>query len=341
MLTLAWPWWLLLAPLPWVLRRLLPDLPRRSEAALRAPVGLTLPGSQAMPSATRVAWRALLLLWLAWLLLLLAAARPQWLDEPTGMPVTGRDVMLAVDLSGSMDERDFRTPDGWTDRLSATKKIANEFIAGRTGDRIGLILFARDAYVQAPLTFDRATVQRLLDESFIGLAGRETAIGDAIGLAVRSLTDDSGPPSGDRVLVLLTDGVNNAGALEPLQAAAIAAHRGLRIYTIGIGSEGGAGGAAEGPAGLLPRRGADLDEPTLTAIAEQTGGQYFRARDAMEMSAIYERLNELEPVISDEEGYRPVRELYAWPLGAGLVLYLMLMLPRTGLPAPRWVGRHA
>lgn len=324
MLTLAWPVCLLLLPLPWWLRRRLSPCPGGAGAALRLPAGLTLAGTATSGSARR-AGAPLWLLWLAWTLLLLAAARPQWLGEPADPPASGRDILLAIDLSGSMAERDFQTADGWLDRLSATRQVAGDFIERRTGDRIGLILFASEAYLQAPLTFDRGTVRRLLDEAFIGLAGRETAIGDAIGLALRRFDAEDTP--GERVLVLLTDGVNNTGELQPVEAAELAARRGVRIYTIGVGSEGGVGGL---PPGALPRRAADLDEPGLIRIAEMTGGHYFRATDAIELAEIYGELDRLEPVVAPASGLRARRELYPWPLAAALILFAGLLARRHG-----------
>jgi Ca-activated chloride channel homolog len=335
MLTLAWPWILVLLPLPWLLRRALRPLPLTGEAALRVPAGLGLP-AVAPGGALPRGGVMLALLWFAWALLLLAAARPQWLGEPLGLPVSGRDILLAVDLSGSMAERDFRTRDGWADRLTATKAVAGDFIDGRVGDRIGLVLFAEQAYLQAPLTFDRATARQLLDEAFLGLAGRQTAIGDAIGLGVRTLAETRVDPAGESVLVLLTDGVNNAGALDPLQGAGVARELGVRIYTIGIGSEGS---AVPDVPGMPPRRGADLDEPQLIRIAETTGGRYFRARDAMELDEIYEELDRLEPVATPEEGLRAMHELFPWPLTAAALAFAALLL--GGQNAGRWRRRVA
>ena len=171
-----------------------------------------------------------------WVLAVVAAARPQFVGEPVALPMTGRDLLLSVDLSGSMEEQDFQLNGEWVDRLTALKSVATDFIERRVGDRVGLILFGREAYLQAPLTFDRATVSTLLDESVIGLAGKETAIGDSIGLAIRTL-EDAGVEQGRRVLILLTDGANTAGAVEPRKAAELAAQRKLVIYTIGIGAD--------------------------------------------------------------------------------------------------------
>ena len=239
------------------------------------------------------------------------------------LPMTGRDLLVAIDLSGSMEEQDMQLRGSWVDRLTAIKSVGREFIERRVGDRIGLILFGREAYLQAPLTFDRKTVETLLDESAIGLAGKETAIGDAIGLAIRTL-DDAKVDAGRRVLVLLTDGANTAGSVEPLKAADLAAQRKMVIYPIGIGADSITVRSLFGLRQINPS--SDLDETTLTAIANKTGGRYFRARDADELTKIYALLDQLEPAASDERGFRPVAELFYWPLAAALVLALAAAL---------------
>jgi Ca-activated chloride channel family protein len=331
MWTLTW-WWMLFAlPLPWLVRRLVSPEPLDRDAALKVPVAAEfadLSGLRAPEAARR--WR-LAVLTLVWLLAVVAAARPQFVGEPVALPMTGRDLLLSVDLSGSMEEQDFQLNGEWVDRLTALKSVATDFIDRRLGDRIGLILFGREAYLQAPLTFDRATVSTLLDESVIGLAGKETAIGDSIGLAIRTL-EDAGVEQGRRVLLLLTDGANTAGAVEPLKAAELAAQRKVVIYTIGIGADSLTVRSLFGLREINPS--ADLDEETLTAIAEMTGGRYFRARDTTEFAEIYKILDALEPAESDERGFRPITELFYWPLGAAVVLALGAAL--VGFAATRW-----
>ena len=316
---LAW-WWMLFAlPLPWLVRRFSSADPVERDAALKVPVpgefvGLTGSGAPGAHATGR-----LLLLWGIWALVVIAAARPQHVGEPTALPVTGRDLLVAVDLSGSMEEQDFQLGGDWVDRLTATKAVAREFIDRRVGDRIGLILFGRETYLQTPLTFDRETVQTLLDESVIGLAGKETAIGDAIGLGIKTLTD-AGIEENRRVLILLTDGANTAGAVDPLKAADLARDRGMVIYAIGIGADALMVRSLFGVRQINPS--ADLDEETLTTIAEGTGGAYFRARDTEELQRIYTVLDELEPAAGEEEGFRPVAEYFYWPLGLALGLSL-------------------
>ncbi|MBK5938475.1 vWA domain-containing protein [Halochromatium roseum] len=321
-LALAWPWLLLALPVPWLVRLALPRAEVAAPAAVRVPFYRLLSQGQPHQQAAPRRWTLLLAL-LAWLLLVLAAARPQWLGEPVALPMAGRDLMLAVDISGSMTEEDMVIRGQVVDRLMAVKAVAGDFIERREGDRIGLILFGQQAYMQTPLTFDRATARTLLFESAVGLAGRETAIGDAIGLAVKRLRDQ---PSEERVLVLLTDGANTAGSIAPLKAAELASAAGVRVYTIGVGSDPRAGFGAFG----LSMGRNPIDEATLSAIAEQTGGRYFRARDVRELQGIYAALDELEPVESDQQTFRPVDELFAWPLGLALLLSAVVAASRVG-----------
>ena len=232
--------------------------------------------------------------------------------------------MLAVDLSGSMDQKDFELAGRRVDRLTATKAVASDFISRREGDRIGLILFGERAYLQVPLTLDRDTVKVLLLEAEIGLAGEKTAIGDAITLAVRRVHEQE-VAEGDQVLILLTDGANTAGEIHPLKAAELAQQVGLRIYTIGIGAESmDVSSLLGGRRSVNPS--ADLDEETLTAIAQQTGGRYFRATDTGSLQDIYALVDELEPVEEPESGFRPVKSYYYWPLGFAFALCLGLCL---------------
>ncbi|HAC35334.1 MAG TPA: BatB protein [Gammaproteobacteria bacterium] len=325
MLTLAWPWALLALPLPWLAYRLLPAISSERLRALKVPFAsdFEAPEQSASVRLSRrgLTWLALL----AWLLVVIASSRPQWFGEPVEIPVSGRDMLLAVDLSGSMEMEDFVLGDRQVDRLTATKAVASEFIQRRQGDRLGLILFGEQAYLQVPLTFDRTTVNTLLQESLIGLAGKATAIGDAIGLAVKRLREQ---PDADKVLILLTDGANTAGNVEPLQAAELAAQEGLKIYTVGIGAD------EMLVRGLFSSRrinpSAELDEATLTAIAEQTGGRYFRARDTRQMAEIYTLLDELEPTVKEKQLFRPRTSLYYWPLAGAMAISGLILLLRTG-----------
>ncbi len=331
MISLAWPWALAALPLP-LLARLLPTARAAAGAALRLPPRQALE-AQDLGVTPRQRRLTLLLAWLAWGLLVLAAARPEWLGEPVSLPLAGRDLMLAVDVSGSMEQADYLLDGRPANRLAVVKSVAGRFIERRQGDRLGLILFGSRAYLQTPLTHDRQTVEQLLGEAVIGLAGRETAIGDAIGLAVKRLRDRV---DDNRVLILLTDGSQTAGALGALEAARLAAEAGVRIYTIGIG--GGTLGV-QTPFGMLRRQASDLDPATLEAIAKASGGRYFQATDTAQLEAIYAELDRLEPSERDQRTYRPLQSLYYWPAGAALGLVLIIgLLGGGGCVFPRAEG---
>jgi len=323
MIHFAWPWLFLALPFPWFIRRFTPAVNSVEQAALKVPFldDFSIAQSQQVTQSNKP-W-ALWLAIFAWCLLVLACTRPQWLGEPIEQGVSGRDLMLAVDLSGSMEERDFIVNNQAVDRLTATKAVATEFLERRVGDRLGLILFGTNAYLQTPLTFDRKTVQILLNEAFITLAGESTAIGDAIGLAVKRLQSQK---ADSRVLILLTDGANTAGKVSPIKAAELAAQYQLKIYTIGIGADEMTVRSFFGSRKVNPSR--DLDEKTLTAIAEKTGGRYFRARNTQELEKIYQLLDELEPVEKDKQFFRPRTELFFWPLACALVLASLISLMR-------------
>lgn len=315
MIEWLWPWAFILLPLPLLIRRLLPTANSDRDAALLVPFMEDFQTAAASSSQQSGKPWLLILAAIAWLFLIIAAARPQYLGDPVELPVSGRDLMLAVDLSGSMEVEDFEINGEAVDRLTATKYVASQFIKRRKGDRIGLILFGRRAYLQTPLTFDRKTVVTLLNEAAIGLAGKETAIGDAIGLAIKRLKDEK---QQSRVLILLTDGANTAGEVSPLKAAELAAKQGLKIYTIGIGADEMIRYSIFGARRINPS--ADLDEKTLKAIARKTGGRYFRARDTQELEKIYHLLDQLEPVEKDAQSFRPVQTLYYWPLAIAFIL---------------------
>ena len=321
MIHFAWPWAFALLPLPYLVYRLAPPALAAEEAALWVPQLDPFAVARHQHGLRRRSRFELLLALLCWLLLVIACARPQWLGDPLELPVSGRDLQLAVDLSGSMQTEDFELKGSQVDRLTALKAVAEPFIEKRVGDRIGLILFGEQAYVQAPLSFDRKTVTRLLDEAAIGLAGDHTAIGDAIGLALKRA---EGNAAQHRVLILLTDGVNNAGQLPPLKAAELAAQQGLKIYTIGIGANAMEVKSFFFSQTVNPSR--DLDEKTLKTIAETTGGRYFRAHDSAELEKIYALLDQLEPVEREHDVYRPIKALFPWPLGMALTGALLLVL---------------
>ncbi len=325
MINFDWPWFLAALPLPLLIRWLVSANLPAEQAALKVPFLEDFSEGETTAVSKTEQW-PLLLAALAWLLLVLACTRPQWLGEPIEQAVSGRDLMLAVDLSGSMEEQDFMLNTRPVDRLTAAKGVASDFINRRVGDRVGLILFGTQAYLQTPLTFDRKTVMTLLNESVIGLAGDNTAIGDAIGLAVKRLKDEQ---ANSRVLVLMTDGANTAGEVTPLKAAELAAAQHLKIYTIGIGADEMIVRSFFGNRKVNPS--VDLDEKTLIKIAESTGGQYYRARNTDELNNIYMRLDELEPVEKDKQYFRPRSELYFWPLGLSLMIAAFIALSKVRL----------
>lgn len=326
MIEFVWPWVFAVLPAPLLVRL----WRRHAEAEQPALTVPALTAYQFDTGSISVRRRrsgfsfALLLLTMAWVALVTAAARPQWTGEPVALPVTGRDLMLAVDISGSMGTEDMELAGRYVDRLSIVKQVITAFLELRGGDRVGLILFGTNAYLQAPLTFDLQTVRTLLIEAPIGIAGGKTAVGDAIGLGVKRLRQR---PDGDRVMILLTDGASNAGEVAPVKAAELAASAGVKIYTIGVGA------TEMRVPGLFGRFGnrivnpsADLDEDALSKVAETTGGQYYRAENPAELAQIYAQIDALEPVEQEPELFRPIQSLFPWPLGFGLVLLVLTML---------------
>ena len=315
MLQLVWPWMLAAVVAPFVVARVVPRAPDAPGAPVRIPYFEEALAWSGRPAGSGPRLRQVIAL-LAWCALVLAAARPQWVGDPVPLPVRGRDLMLALDLSGSMREQDMKSRVGFEARIDAVKRVAGDFAARRTGDRIGLVLFGSRAYLQAPLTLDLDTVSEMISEAVLGLAGEQTAIGDAIGLAVKRLR---GRPAENRVLVLLTDGADTASEVDPLAAARFAADEGITIYAVGVGADEAAANRWFGA--LRARSRTALDESALRAIAGTTGGRYFRARDTADLEEIYRLIDMLEPVGGDDEMFRPTRELFHWPLGVSVALF--------------------
>jgi len=311
MIELAYPWLLLLAPLPIIMRFMRADS-HSEEAALEAPFAdrwrqladTASLGFQSSPLK-------LVVLTLIWLSLVVAATRPQWVGEPIELANSGRDLLLAIDLSGSMQIEDMQVGNSLVSRIIAVKAIAADFTSRRSGDRVGLILFGTRAYVQAPLTFDIKTVKQFIEEAQLGFAGEDTAIGDALGLAVKRLRER---PADSRVLILLTDGQDTASTVDPMEAAALASEMSVRIYTIGISRRLGTSSNTSG----------EVDEALLTAIAQSTGGRYFRARTPKELQDIYQVLDELEPVEQEKSTFRPIESM-AW-IPTSIAFWLALLL---------------
>jgi len=306
-----WPWMLALLPMPWVIRMLLAPI-AKSISPLLAPtiaqrVGTALPKEHLLePSYPKSRIPALFIL--LWLLLVLAATRPVWYLSPTPFQISGKEMMLAVDLSGSMQKADMVLNGQDVNRLVAVKSVVGDFIAQRDGDRMGLLVFGTQAFLLSPMTYDLNTLKTLLNESQIGMAGNNTAMGDAIGLTMKHLQKQNLPHA---VLILLTDGSNTSG-VDPLEAAAKAKEMGLKIYTVGVGQVTGSGSRSE------------MDIATLIEVAKITEGRFFHANNTDELKQIYQEIDQLESVDHDVFSYRLRTELYAWPLGAAMILSLFL-----------------
>lgn len=325
---ITFAWWplLFLAPLPFIILWLFREAPKQTQSIYNYSLPYMITERET-PSRPALWW----LKWLVWLLLLLALARPQWLGDAT-VPIThqGRNMMIAVDLSGSMQIPDMRWNGERVSRLVALRHLLGQFVTQRKGDQLGLILFADHAYLQAPLTFDTTTVHHYVTQMQQGVVGNQTAIGEAIGLGVKELLK---VPAKQRVLILLTDGQNTAGVVDPLQAAKVAKDNHVTIYTIGIGARHFSAPTLFGMQSFNPSQ--DLDEKLLKQIASMTNGQYFRAASSEQMAQIYKRLDKLEPIKGAKQYYRPKQELYFWPLLIATLLILISPFAQMTLK-----GRH-
>lgn len=323
-LTFVWPAIFWLTPLPIFVFWLLPPV-KRNETALRIPTYSTLVAIQQTNHYIAPQFKYLLLT-LIWLLTVTAAARPQWIGDTIQLPASGRDLLLAVDISGSMETPDMLVNGEQTPRVTVVKQVVSDFVKRRNGDRLGLILFGSHAYLHVPLTFDRKIVEQQLNESELGFAGMDTAIGDAIAIATKRLREKKsrGADEKQRVVILLTDGKNTSGTIEPRQAADLAKMAGIKIHTIGIGADS-----------MIVRNfffsqkvnpSAELDEKTLTYIAQTTGGQYFRARDPKQLEEIYQVIDKIDPIEQDQEVFRPISELFYYSLSAATGISFLLCL---------------
>lgn len=325
MFELAAPWALLLLPLPLVVWWLAPPK-RESVQAIRVPffhglanvVGET-PRAGAVVLNRRFIQMAVAII--IWLLIVAALANPQWVGEPIVQTDAARDVMLAIDISGSMDENDFVAPDGSrVRRMDAVKQVVGEFIDRREGDRIGLIVFGSKAYVQIPFTQDLRTARALLDEIEVGMAGPNTALGDAIGLAIRTFEVSKVE---QRLLILLTDGSDTGSMMTPINAAEIARNNGVETYTIGAGD----------PQGNSDER---VDFATLQEVAKRAGGQFFNAADVVGLETVYARIEELVPKEVKTVSFRPRQSLFHWPAGMAVgfgiagYFFLLVLARRSG-----------
>ena len=312
MLSVAYPWLALLAPLPVLVWYILPPYSDRS-AALRVPFFdrlAVLTGEQPHRGAA-VASRGLMksiLLVSCWLLVLAALMRPQWIEPPLHHDVPTRDLLLLVDLSGSMDSQDFTDPSGQKlQRLAAVKQVVGDFLEKRKGDRVGVVVFGDAPFTLVPFTTDLKLARALLDETVVGMAGPRTAFGDAIGLGI-GLFDRSTVKA--KTIIALTDGNDTASKVPPAEAAGVAKDRGIVIHTVAIGD----------PAAVGEDK---LDEQALQDCAAATGGSFFRALDRAELGQIYGKLDEIETRKIETVTFRPRRDIFWLPLAAALILVLL------------------
>ena len=324
MLTFAYPWLLLLLPLPLLVWWLVPPH-REPRQALVVPFlqRLVAQGGQSLAEGAvvlRGGWLRRISLVFAWCCVVLALARPQKIEPPVTKEVPVRDLLLAVDLSGSMETKDFKNARGETvDRLTAVKEVLDEFLSRRKGDRVGLIFFGSSPFVQAPFTQDLQVCRQLLDEAQVKMAGPQTAFGDALGLAI-DVFDRS--PAKDRVLIALTDGNDTASQVPPAKAAAIAKDKGIVIHTISVGDPTTAGEDA-------------LDIETLKAVATTCGGTYAHAADRDQLDDIYHKIDALETRQAETISHRPRRDIYWWPLAIGLGVSLLQQTLQLAMHRPR------
>jgi Ca-activated chloride channel family protein len=339
MITFEYPWIFLILPLPFILRLMLKPKSEDTSAALLTPMYSHWRNIGNNNEQHSIIKSLYLLASLSWVFLVIAAANPLWLDEPVSQIREGRDLMLAVDISGSMDTRDMIIENKEYPRLSVTKSVLDGFIKRRKNDQLGLILFGQQAFLQTPLTFDHKTISQMLNEAVIGLAGAQrTAVGDAIGLAVKRLKKRN---TKNKVLVLLTDGANNTG-VDPIKASELAALAEIKIYTIGVGADQLEVDGFFGKRVVNPSQ--DLDEKSLRKIAENTSGKYFRARNPKELVEIYKILDKLEPNEIEAEMIRPQKSLFFLPLfvsAFGFILLLFLLSIRSRVLIKREAKRDA
>ena len=317
--------WLLLLPL--VVYFMFPAIKKTYGDALKVPFLADIKQIQSV-SGKGISFKPavfsaikIFLLALVWVLMVLALCRPQWVGKPIPVKNEGREILLVVDISNSMSEEDFQYKNKMYSRLTAVKNVIDNFIDKRTSDRIGLVLFGTQAYLQAPLTYDKQSVKEILWNADAGMAVNSTSIGDAVGVALKNLAESEGKPE-NKVIILLTDGENNDGSLSLPQAIALAKEEGVKIYTIGAGSdsENFFGGLFSIPVNT------GLDEESLQALAEETKGNYFRAKDVNSLFQIYNEIDKLEPMTSEGRYVQEVKELYPYAAAMALILFMILVL---------------
>lgn len=321
MFEFAWPWLLLFLPLPLLIRAFAPAV-RQQGVELCTPFYNELHNLHNTQRTGLARWRSQTTVYiLIWLLLLLACARPQLHGDLQEHPTTGRDLLIAMDVSSSMLYSDMTLDGNSVSRMEFVKYWLGDFISQRTGDRLGLILFGSQAYLQAPLTYDHHSIRTWVKDAQPGIAGNTTSMGDAIGLAIKRLRMH---PADHRVLILVTDGANTSGVISPLAAAQLAARYQIKIYTVGIGSN-----QANTLHELIDTASLELDEQALKDIAQATAGQYFHVTDSNDLARIQHSISLLEPNTSYQAPKRNSQEIYSWPLAAALLLSMLLVAHRV------------
>jgi Ca-activated chloride channel family protein len=312
MLTFAHIWLFALAPLPLLVRWLFPPAIQARPAVLVPFLHRIQAAQDQSPAATKShTFLPLVLLTLIWLLVLTALARPQWLEPPITRNLPTRDLLLLVDLSGSMEAKDFTNAAGQpVDRLTAVKEVVGDFLSQREGDRVGLIVFGNAPFLQAPFTTDLDLCRQLLDETAVRMAGPRTALGDAIGLGIKTFENSNAPA---KTIIALTDGNDTGSGLPPVEAARVARDQDITIHTVAMGDPTTVGEDK-------------LDEQALKEVATQTGGSYFLAQNREQLVDIYDELDRIEQREVKTVSHRPRRDLYFWPLGAALFLSLTSQL---------------
>ncbi|MDX2345252.1 MAG: VWA domain-containing protein [Legionella sp.] len=318
MFELATPLALIALPLPFLIWLCLPRAKKTHQSTLKIPFFNLVSDVETQTNPKQTS--AFLWFCLIFTLTVFAASGPRWVGTPLPLKHEGHNMMLVLDISGSMEIRDRVQYGRPTTRLQLVKQAAEDFVKNRSDSQIGLILFGSRAYLQTPLTKDHATVLMRLNDATVGLAGKTTSIGDALGLAVKHMQH---VPKKGRVVILLTDGANNSGMMLPLKAAQLAKAADIKVYTIGLSSDSGVA-----MFGNMPAPVDDLDEQTLKTIATMTKGQYFHATDKRSLKKIYQLINQLETVTHDNTSIRPEKTYYPDPLSLALV-GLMLMLAYT------------
>ncbi|MFT4060600.1 MAG: VWA domain-containing protein [Legionella sp.] len=326
MFELANSWLLLLLPLPIIYWLMMPKAYTQLPTALKIPFFTAMASIVNQERHSLTSQSSLVAPALIWVLLVVALAGPRWIGEPQPIEREGYNIMMALDLSGSMEIPDMLLHGRPTSRLAVVKTAAEQFVKERTGDKIGLILFGTRAYLQTPLTYDKQTILTRLEDASVRLAGQTTSIGDAIGLAVKRL---NATPKQGRVLILLTDGANNSGVLTPIKATELAKEEGIKIYTIGLGADAEASAMVNGF--IVPNGAADLDEDTLKQIANLTGGRYFRATDTETLHSIYNTINQLERVNQEQTTVRPQVEYYPWCVSLALLFAFFWLAHKADL----------